>query len=130
MSPSSHRNDSWALRRAADVSQQAADRTVVKDYVQRPSFFENTVFIWTKNALEIGGPLHQNFLNKCKPLLANGRLTSLNDDEAEQYMNVLWIALQRDGSYIRWLSNKRSNKYQAIEDKFFSELLRMPCCSV
>jgi len=48
-------------------------------------------------------------------------LLSMSNNDTETYMNMLWDVLVKDKCYPQWLSQKRTGRYQAIENKFTSE---------
>jgi hypothetical protein len=45
----------------------------------------------------------------------------LSKEEAQPYMNIVWNLMVKDGCYNNWMSNKRSNSYQAVQNSFRSE---------
>jgi hypothetical protein len=65
--------------------------------------------------------LHKDYLENCWLLLANGKLVPLSKVEARPYMNIVWNLMVKDGCYNNWLSNKRSNSYQAVQNSFKSK---------
>ncbi len=107
---------------------EAVDKYVTGD------LFTRTVFLFDNKQLDEGGLLHKDYLKNCRLLLANGRLVDLNDDAVVQYMNIVWaIIKKKEGWYKAWLSRKRSNAYQAMQNAFQSELfvwLTMTCSHV
>jgi len=111
---------SWALQRAANKEQVALDQKKVCSYVKN-ELFERTVFVWEKSALDRGGKLHEDYLKNCRKLLADGTLVAMRDEEAELYMNLLWDRMANEQCYIYWLNAKRSNTYQAMQDRFMSK---------
>jgi hypothetical protein len=46
------------------------------------------------------------------------------NSEAEMCINLLWTMMVKENCYREWLSQKRSAKYQAVQDKFASESTR------
>lgn len=110
----------WTLQTAANEEQIKKDQRVVRDYVKN-ELWEKVVFLWSKKSLDRGGVLHTAYLRSCKRLLSDGKLVSVADEEAETYMNLLWMQMTKDGSYRAWLGQRRSNTYQAMQDKFNSE---------
>jgi len=111
---------SWALQRAANAQQVKNDVTKVREYV-KSNLFEKVVFVWQKTALARGGKLHQDYLKNCRALVAEGKLVDMADSEAVTYMNLLWDTMTKDRCYVDWTKTKRSNTYQAMQDKFMSE---------
>jgi hypothetical protein len=108
------------LQQALDKELQAADIKLVGKYV-KDVLFEKMVFLWDRKALDTNGKLHKDYLENCQPLLANGKLVPLSKEEARPYMNLVWNLMVKDGCYNNWLSNKRSNSYQAVQNSFMSE---------
>jgi hypothetical protein len=108
------------LRGALDKELVAANIKLVGKYV-KDVLFEKTVFLWDRKALDMNGKLHKDYLENCRPLLANGELVPLSKEEAWPYMNIVWNLMVKDGCYNNWLSNKRSNLYQAVQNSFMSE---------
>jgi hypothetical protein len=86
--------------------------------------FEKVVFIWNKGARQPGGVLHKDYLMNCRAEIAGGKLMNATDSEAETYMNLLWTMMVKESCHRKWLSHKRSAKYQAVQDKFASESTR------
>jgi hypothetical protein len=72
--------------------------------------------------LDEGETLHKDYLKNCRPLIADGQLVLLNDLDVIPYMNILWAIMKKDGCYNTWLSSKRSNTYQVLQNSFISEL--------
>jgi hypothetical protein len=81
------------------------------------------------SCLDEGGPLHKDYLKNCQSLLANGTLTDLNDDAVVQYMNIVWARMTKEGQYKAWLSRKRSNAYQALQNSFQAKWVVSVTCS-
>jgi hypothetical protein len=98
------------LRRASNKELVERDIKAVGNYV-RGDLFTRTIFVFDNKQLDEGGSL-----------LANGTLTDLNDDAVVQYMNIVWARMTKEGQYKAWLSRKRSNAYQALQNSFQSEL--------
>jgi hypothetical protein len=80
------------------------------------------VFVWEKLLLDQHGKLIQDYLKNCRALLAEGKLTNIRDDEAVNYMNLLWDAMTKDKCYMSWLASNHSNMYQVMQNRFISEL--------
>ena len=81
------------------------------------------MFIFSKKAVEQGGALYEDYHRNCRPLLADGALVDTDDNDTKSYMEILWTTMTKDNSYREWMSHKRSNAYQAMQDKFMSEFL-------
>lgn len=110
------------LARCGNAESIVEDRNKVRDYV-KDNLFERSIFIYSKSALDQGGVLHNDYLKNCRALIANGTLVHAADSDAETYMNFLWSIMVKANCYREWMSNKRSSRYQAVQDKFDSE-----CC--
>jgi hypothetical protein len=109
------------LRRASNKELVECNIKVVGNYV-RGDLFTRTIFVFDNKQLDEGGPLHKDYLKNCQSLLPNGTLTDLNDDAVVQYMSIVWARMTKEGQYKAWLSRKRSNVYQALQNSFQSEL--------
>jgi hypothetical protein len=102
------------------------DRELVKSNIKvvgkyvRCHLFERTAFLFDKKLLDMGSKLHMDYLENCQPLIANGKLVPLNDEEVMPYMNILWMLMVKDGCYNTWLSSKRANAYQVVQNSFIS----------
>jgi hypothetical protein len=120
---------SWVLQRAANAWQVENDRRKVEAYAKN-ILFKKVVFVWEKSSLDQGGKLHQNYLKNCRALLVEGKLTNIGNNEGVMYMNLLWDGMMKDKCYVRWFTLKCSNTYQAMQDRFMSEIqwLIMYCC--
>lgn len=62
-------------------------------------------------------------MKNCKSLIADGGLYNVGDEDAKSYMNFLWNKMTEEEWYKKWMQSKRSNSYQAMQDRFMSE-----CC--
>jgi hypothetical protein len=120
------RQGSWVLERATNDGQVGNDIIVIRSYV-RDKLFEKSVVVWTKSALVKNGVFYKDYVKNCKSLVADGRLMTVNNDEAEAYMSMLWGKVEK--SYLQWMGKKRSATYQAIQDGFMSEYNRLLACS-
>jgi hypothetical protein len=65
------------LQQASDEELLAADVKLVGKYV-KDVLFEKTVFLWDRKALGMNRKLHKDYLENCRPLLANGGLVPLS----------------------------------------------------
>ena len=115
---------------AADVLQRASNKELVESDIEavgkyvRGDLFPRTVFLFDNNALNEGGVLHKDFLKNCPSFIANGALAdpTQNDGVVRQYLNILWLKMSKEGRCKGWLSGKRSNAHQAMQNAFQSEL--------
>ena len=120
------RQGSWVLERAMNDGQVGNDTTVIRSHV-RDKLFEKSVVVWTKSALVKSRALYKDCVKSCKSLVADGRLMTVNNDEAEAHMSVLWGKVEK--SHLRWMGKKRSATRQATQDGFMSEYSRLLACS-
>jgi hypothetical protein len=65
-----------------------------------------------KSALDQGSVFHRDYMSNCRSIIADGTLVNANDNEAKSYMNFLWAVMVKE---------KRSSRYQAIQDGFTSK---------
>jgi hypothetical protein len=114
------------LSRAGSEASIAADKNKVREYV-KDELFARVVFIWTKASLAVDGVLHKDYLRNCRSRIADGALVDVADSDAFPYMNILWKVMVQENSYGEWLAQKRSSRYQAVQDKFESVCL-VNCC--
>jgi hypothetical protein len=117
---------SWVLNRATNDGQVGNDIIVIRSYVW-DKLFEKSVVVWTKSALVKNGVFYKDYVKNCKSLVADGRLMTASNDEAEAYMSMLWEKVEK--SYIQWMGKKCSATYQAIQDGFMSECNGLLACS-
>jgi len=117
------------LARAGDPAKIEEDKNKVRDYV-KDELFERVIFVWDKAALQPSGVLHQDYMKNCKARLADGKLIDATDSDAETYMNLVWTIIVKENCYQTWLSNKRSNTYQAVQDRFMSKCCSIESCSL
>ncbi len=83
----SHQSSSVGFELLASNTQLLGrDKLVVGRHV-RSDLFETTIFLPTRSALNFGGTLHTNYLEKCQPLLAMGQLVGKEDADVVQYIN-------------------------------------------
>jgi len=108
------------LARASDESKVKEDLNKVRDYIKEDLFYR-VIFIWDDGQLKEGSVLHGDFIERCKPLLANGDLLEAEQAAADAYLKYLWTTMLKDKCYREWLGLKRSNAYQAVQDKFMSK---------
>ena len=110
----------WVLNRATNEGQVRNDINVICCYVKK-RVFEKSVVVWNKSALTKNGVFHKDYMKNCKALIADGRLMTASNEEAEGYMNMLWQKVEK--LYGKWMAKKCSGSYQAIQDGFMSKWL-------
>lgn len=96
------------------------DILAIGDYVKGDLFYR-TVYLWDKGMLSRDEALYKDFLEKCRGLVANGLLLTVNDDDATKYMDILWGKMVEKDLYNKWFGSKRSNGYQSIMNRFMSK---------
>jgi hypothetical protein len=106
--------------RYGDEEKVKEDLNVIGEYVKNDLYYR-AVFLWDDSVLDEGTILHKDFLNNCKPKVANGQLMTEPNAEADAYLKFLWTRMQKDNLYRHWMGLKRSNAYQAVMEKFMSE---------
>jgi len=111
---------SVVLQRLDNAALVVSDKNKVQWYI-KDILFEKVIFILDQDSLKKGEVLHQDYLDNCKGLIADGQLEKLSDEEAEMYMNLFWNIMTKDGCYNKWMQSKQSNTYQAMRDKFMSK---------
>jgi len=93
------------------------DLRKIKGYV-KDDLFVRVIDVYNNNEFEIGSFLYRDFLKKCKPLVTDLGPEEEYNAKWSGYMKYLWSQLGIHKSYRAWLSVKRSNAYQAVQDRF------------
>ena len=83
------------LARASDESKIKEDLNKVHDYIKEDLFYR-VIFIWDDDQLKEGTVLHSDFIERCKPLLANGDLMEAEQLGADAYLKYLWTMMLKD----------------------------------
>lgn len=112
----------WIVERTSNEEELKSDERLVRDWVKN-ELWEKVVFLWTLKSLNQGGLLHASYISSCRHLLAKGKLMSMPDVSAINYMNILWDRMTKARSYNAWLGQKRSNTLQALQDRFYSKFI-------
>ena len=101
-----------------DDARMEKDLRRIQRYVKE-ELFQKVVFLFNpKKQMECGSQLYNDFIANCKALIAQ---TGEADDTMDAYMRYLWQVMAQKKSYKEWLTAKRSNAYQAVQDKFLSK---------
>jgi hypothetical protein len=109
------------MARAGNPESVEKDKDKVRDYVKE-KLYERVIFVWKKSPLDQGGVFHRDYMSNCCSIIADGTLVNANDNEAKSYMNFLWAVMVKDNCYYQeWMCQKRSSRYQAIQDGFTSK---------
>jgi len=94
------------------------DLKIIRDYVKDDLFYK-VIFIFKEDALREGEKLYNDFIKKCTSTVADGCFSLAGEPHrALPYMRFLWSRLLQEKCYKEWVSVKRSNAYQAVQDKF------------
>ena len=104
----------------ADKAKVVQDINKVRDYVKE-TLFLSVIFVFDDKELEETGMLYRDYVKNCGPKLMDGMLEQLPEPERKNYLRYLWLEMQHKKMYKEWLALKRSNAYQAQQDKFHSE---------
>jgi len=102
----------------------SADLRKVERYVKE-DLFPRIIFMFNDDQMDKGSFLYRDYMANCQSLVGRkGEIygkdgdVGANDEISELYMTYLWTVIARDRLYKKWLSSKRSNIYQAVQDKF------------
>ena len=101
----------------ADNAKVMQDIAKVRDYVKE-SLFQRSIFIFDEKEMEETGMLYVDFVQNCGPKLMDGMLKDIPEQEQKSYQKFLWMKMKEKKMYHEWLAIKRSNAYQAQQDKF------------
>ena len=91
--------------RYGDEEKVKEDLNVIGEYVKN-DFYYRAVFLLDALVLEEGMILHTDFVNNCKPKVANGKLMLEPNAEANAYLKFLWTRIQKDNLYRHWMGLK------------------------
>jgi len=108
---------STCLRDDAKVQE---DLNKICEYVKEDLFYK-VIFVYDDAQLAEGSVLHKDFIDKCKPMIADGALITAPEEDAQAYLKYIWTLMVKDKCYRDWLSLKCSNAYQAVQDRFMSK---------
>ena len=98
------------------------DLDKVKKYVKDDLFYR-VIDVFDDNQLEVDSYLYKDFMKRCKSIVTGVGGAGEGGGTMQAYMKYLWLQLGKNRSYSKWLSTKRSNCYQSVQDKFFSKYL-------
>jgi hypothetical protein len=102
----------------SDADGVERDLRLIRGYVKDDLFYK-VIFVFNQKVLEEGEKLHEDFIKNCTSMVANGRLANTVPAESNPYLKFLWYKMLNDKSYKEWVAIKRSNAYQAVQDKFY-----------
>jgi len=95
----------------------SADLRKIKKYVKE-ELFQRVIFMFTDDQMDEGSFFHKDYMTNCRDLVGGRGMSDEDDDAEDPYMTHLWTIMAKEKSYKKWLSSKRSNTYQAVQDKF------------
>lgn len=98
-------------------ARKVADLAKVKQYV-KTKLFPRMIFMFDDEQMKEGSWMYKDYMTNCRDLVGLGTEDNVDEEDHESYMNHLWTIMERDKSYKQWLATKRSNTYQAVQDKF------------
>lgn len=96
------------------------DTEKVKKYVKNELFLR-VIDVFSPKGLDVGSYLYNDFMKNCKTIVTTLEEDDPLDKKWRGYMKYLWSQLVLNKSYRIWLNVKRSNAYQAVQDKFNSK---------
>ena len=102
-----------------DDARVSGDIRKIERYV-KDNLFQRIIFMFDEGQMKKGSYLHRYFMSNCKAIVSSEDIGS-NDDIIQTYLAFLWMMIARDRLYNKWLSTKRSNVSQAVQDKFQGE---------
>jgi len=101
-----------------DETRQEQDLRGIEKYVKDDLFYR-VIFVFNEDeAYKDGKHLYNDFMERCESIVGN---VNGNSDDKKRYMKHLWKKMRTEKKYKEWLSLKRSNAYQAVQDKFYSK---------
>jgi len=112
-------NDVRVLMRDDDGVKR--DLTRVREHVKEELFYK-IIFIYNAKQLAEGEILDCDFQTNCIEVLSNGMLRRIPLNEAKLHLKFLWMKMMQKKCYQEWIAVKRSNAYQAVQDKFHGKL--------
>lgn len=96
------------------------DLRLIERYVKDTLFFR-VIDVYKDENLKSDGILHKDFMTNGKTVVAGKSIHEALDQQWKDYMTYLWTKMRMNKSYKVWLAMKRSNTYQAVQDKFMRE---------
>ena len=93
----------------------------VKDYL-----FLRVIDVFdAKKQLVVNGVLYKDYVKNCKQTITGIPVKETLSPQWNNYMVHIWKEMDRTKKYKEWLGTKRSNAYQAVQDKFTGKLQLM-----
>ena len=97
------------------------DLRKIQTYVKEDLFYQ-VIDMFEDDQLKVNSYLYNDFMMKGKTVVTGMEMEESMDGNLKAYMKFLWVRLGSKKSYKEWLAMKRSNAYQAVQDRFFREL--------
>jgi len=95
----------------------SSDFVKVMRYV-KDELFLRVIDIYSKDGLDMGKYLYNDYMKNCKSLVTDLGAREELTPKWSGYMKYLWSQMVVKKSYRNWLCLKRSNAYQAVQDRF------------
>lgn len=103
-----------------DTEKVSKDMKRVKHYVKNDLFLK-VIDIFNDNQFEEGSWMHKDYMKNCRIMLTGRRIGERLTENEKSYMKFLWTKMKSEKCYKKWLASKRSNAYQAVQDRFNRE---------
>lgn len=98
----------------------SGDIQKIMRYVKDDLFFR-VIDVYDENQFKVNSYLYNDFMSRGKTVVTGLPRDGLMDTNKKAYMKYLWTRIGSKKSYKVWLAMKRSNAYQAVQDRFFRE---------
>ena len=119
-------NEQDANTLIADERRINQDIEKLMRYVKEDLFFR-AIDVFEENQLKVDSYLYRDFMKRGKTAITG---LGINDDLPNNlmtYMKYLWSKVASKKFYKYWLATRRSNAYQAVQDRFFRKSSDMHC---
>jgi len=114
MSESRDTTDNLINNEAKVVEDMRKAMRYVKD-----DLFYRVIDVYNDDALKEGAFFHVDFMNNFATQVTGMARHEPLDGNWRAYIRYLWQQMRLKKSYKTWLAMKRSNSYQAVQDRFF-----------
>ena len=94
------------------------DLRKVMRYVKDDLFFR-VIDVFNDDQFKVNSFLYKDFMTRVKTTLTGKGHDDPLDSNGKAYMKYIWMRLGIKKSYKEWLAMKRSNAYQAVQDRFY-----------
>lgn len=99
-----------------------SDMEKIMRYVKDDLFFR-VIDVFSDEQFMADSYLHKDFMARARKVLPGAVIGDPITSDGTAYMKFLWTRLVSKKSYKDWLSMKRSNAYQAVQDRFFRKYI-------